>query len=34
MMVDMAKKLKTMDMEISDGFLVHFIITSLPSTKF
>jgi len=34
MMVDMARKLKTMDMEISYGFLVHFIMTSLPSTKF
>jgi hypothetical protein len=34
MMVDMAGKLKTMDMTISDGFLVHFIMTSLPSPKF
>ena len=31
MMTDMAGKLKGMDMEISDGFLVHFIMTSLPS---
>ncbi|XP_071740502.1 uncharacterized protein [Rutidosis leptorrhynchoides] len=28
---DMASKLKGMDMEISEGFLVHFIMTSLPS---
>ncbi|XP_066396273.1 uncharacterized protein [Miscanthus floridulus] len=34
MMVDMAEKLKTMDMTISDNFLVHFIMTSLPSPKF
>ena len=34
MMVDMSGKLETMDMEISDSFLVHFIMTSLPSTKF
>ncbi|GKC52856.1 hypothetical protein Tco_1075601 [Tanacetum coccineum] len=27
---DMANKLKGMDMEISEGFLVHFIMTSLP----
>ena len=27
----MAAKLKAMEMEISDGFLVHFIMTSLPS---
>ena len=27
---NMAAKLKTMDMEISDGFLVHFIMSSLP----
>lgn len=26
----MAAKLKTMEMEISDGFLVHFIMSSLP----
>nr|CCI55442.1 PH01B031C15.25 [Phyllostachys edulis] len=31
MMTDMAGKLKGMDMDISDGFLVHFIMTSLPS---
>ena len=31
MMNDMANKLKSMDMEISEGFLVHFIMTSLPS---
>ena len=31
MMNDMANKLKGLDMEISDGFLVHFIMTSLPS---
>ncbi|XP_062208765.1 uncharacterized protein LOC133910267 [Phragmites australis] len=30
MMTDMAAKLKGMDMEISEGFLVHFIMTSLP----
>nr|GEW33893.1 UBN2_2 domain-containing protein [Tanacetum cinerariifolium] len=30
MMSDMANKLKGMDMEISKGFLVHFIMTSLP----
>ncbi|XP_025822493.1 uncharacterized protein LOC112898382 [Panicum hallii] len=29
-MCDMANKLKTLDMAISDGFLVHFIMTSLP----
>ncbi|XP_076959986.1 uncharacterized protein LOC143636218 [Bidens hawaiensis] len=29
MMNDMANKLKSLDMEISDGFLVHFIMTSL-----
>lgn len=29
-MTDMANKLKSMDMEISEGFLVHFIMTSLP----
>lgn len=33
MMSDMASKLKGMDMEISEGFLVHFIMTSL-STQF
>ncbi|KAJ0794847.1 putative transcription factor interactor and regulator CCHC(Zn) family [Helianthus annuus] len=32
MMHDMANKLKGLEMEISDGFLVHFIITSLPSS--
>ncbi|KAI3816586.1 hypothetical protein L1987_16288 [Smallanthus sonchifolius] len=31
MMSDMAHKLKSMDMEISEGFLVHFIMTSLPT---
>ncbi|XP_071714297.1 uncharacterized protein [Rutidosis leptorrhynchoides] len=31
MMNDMVSKLKGMDMEISEGFLVHFIMTSLPS---
>lgn len=31
MMSDMASKLKGMDMEISEGFLVHFIMTSLPA---
>ncbi|CAH9124977.1 unnamed protein product [Cuscuta epithymum] len=31
MMSDMANKLKGMDMEISEGFLVHFIMTSLPT---
>ncbi|XP_042400980.1 uncharacterized protein LOC121991014 [Zingiber officinale] len=30
-MNDMAAQLKAMDMEISEGFLVHFIMTSLPS---
>lgn len=29
-MCDMANKLKALDMSISDGFLVHFIMTSLP----
>ena len=29
-MCDMANKLKTLDMAISDGFLVYFIMTSLP----
>jgi len=33
-MVDMVEKLKTMDMTISNNFLVHFIMTSLPSPKF
>ena len=28
---NMAAKLKTMEMEISNGFLVHFIMSSLPS---
>ncbi|KAJ0930339.1 hypothetical protein HanPSC8_Chr04g0148181 [Helianthus annuus] len=32
MMNDKANKLKGLEMEISDGFLVHFIITSLPSS--
>ncbi|XP_035844180.1 uncharacterized protein LOC118490573 [Helianthus annuus] len=31
MMSDMAHKLKGLNMEISDGFLVHFIMTSLPA---
>ncbi|CAH9062678.1 unnamed protein product [Cuscuta europaea] len=31
MMSDMANKLKSMDMEISEGFLVYFIMTSLPA---
>ncbi|KAD5960458.1 hypothetical protein E3N88_11930 [Mikania micrantha] len=31
MMNDMANQLKTLDMEISEGFLVHFIMKSLPS---
>ena len=31
MMNDMAHKLRGLDMEISDGFLVHFIMTSLPA---
>ncbi|WVZ83632.1 hypothetical protein U9M48_030760 [Paspalum notatum var. saurae] len=30
MMVDIAAKLKGMEMEISEGYLVHFIMTSLP----
>ncbi|CAN6305385.1 unnamed protein product [Urochloa humidicola] len=30
-MCDMAAKLKEMKMEISEGFLVHFIMTSLPA---
>ena len=30
-MCDMAAKLKAFDMSISDGFLVHFIMTSLPA---
>ncbi|XP_042396843.1 uncharacterized protein LOC121986989 [Zingiber officinale] len=30
-MNDMAAQLKAMDMEIFEGFLVHFIMTSLPS---
>ncbi|KAG6525526.1 hypothetical protein ZIOFF_015488 [Zingiber officinale] len=30
-MNDMATQLKAMDMEISEGFLIHFIMTSLPS---
>ena len=28
--INMAAKLKTMEMEISEGFLVHFIVSSLP----
>jgi hypothetical protein len=28
---DMAVKLKALDMSISEGFLVHFIMTSLPT---
>ncbi|KAK9074591.1 hypothetical protein SSX86_007189 [Deinandra increscens subsp. villosa] len=31
MMSNMAHKLKGMNMEISEGFLVHFIMTSLPT---
>ncbi|CAH9139583.1 unnamed protein product [Cuscuta epithymum] len=31
-MSDMSNKLKSMDMEISEGFLVHFIMTSLPAS--
>ncbi|XP_076925024.1 uncharacterized protein LOC143587684 [Bidens hawaiensis] len=31
MMNDMAHTLKGLDLEISDGFLVHFIMTSLPA---
>ena len=30
-MSDMASQLKGIDMAISEGFLVHFIMTSLPS---
>ncbi|KAI3751204.1 hypothetical protein L2E82_22252 [Cichorium intybus] len=30
-MNDMANKFKSMEMEISEGFLVHFIMTSLPA---
>ena len=30
-MSDMASQLKGMDMEISEGFLVQFIMTFLPS---
>ncbi|KAK2988402.1 hypothetical protein RJ640_007695 [Escallonia rubra] len=30
-MNDMASQLKGLDMEISEGFLVHFIMTSLPA---
>jgi hypothetical protein len=33
-MCDMANKLKTLDMAISYGFLVHFIMTSLPVQSF
>ena len=29
--INMATKLKTMEMEISEGFLVHFIMSSLPT---
>ncbi|KAI3797123.1 hypothetical protein L1987_32375 [Smallanthus sonchifolius] len=32
MMHSMAHKLKGLEMEISDGFLVHFIMTSLPAS--
>ncbi|KAD4180005.1 hypothetical protein E3N88_28596 [Mikania micrantha] len=32
LMKDMACKLKGLDMDISDGFLVHFTITSLPTS--
>ncbi|KAI3796686.1 hypothetical protein L1987_39365 [Smallanthus sonchifolius] len=32
MMNDMSRKLKGLYMEISDGFLVHFIMTSLPKS--
>ncbi|KAD6796224.1 hypothetical protein E3N88_07120 [Mikania micrantha] len=32
MMNDVARKLKGLDMEISDCFLVHFIMTSLPES--
>ncbi|XP_076922429.1 uncharacterized protein LOC143584220 [Bidens hawaiensis] len=31
MMKDMAHKMRGLDMEISDGFVVHFIMTSLPA---
>ncbi|XP_076929153.1 uncharacterized protein LOC143593393 [Bidens hawaiensis] len=31
MMNDMTHKMKGLDMEINDGFLVHFIMTSLPT---
>jgi hypothetical protein len=30
-MCDMAAKLKALEMSISEGFLVHFIMTSLPA---
>ncbi|GAV60585.1 UBN2_2 domain-containing protein [Cephalotus follicularis] len=30
LMNDMATQLKSLDMEISEGFLIHFIMTSLP----
>nr|XP_043626002.1 uncharacterized protein LOC122597477 [Erigeron canadensis] len=30
-MTDMANKLKSLEMEVSDNFLVHFIMTSLPA---
>jgi len=30
----MARKLKTIDMTISNGFLVYFIMTTLPNPKF
>ncbi|VFQ90969.1 unnamed protein product [Cuscuta campestris] len=32
MMNDMARKVKGLDIEISEGFLVHFIMTSLPAS--
>jgi hypothetical protein len=33
-MCDMANKLREMQMVISDGFLVHFIMTALPSPQY
>ncbi|VFQ80065.1 unnamed protein product [Cuscuta campestris] len=32
MMSNMARKLKGLDMEVTEGFLVHFIMTSLPAS--